>query len=285
MSSSLKLKRGLVVEGGGMRGSHTCGALMGLIESGFWEFDVVAATSAGACTSAFLVSRQFDLLPRIWTEHLHGAQFIKYRNLARRTASVMDLDYLIDHVFANMQPLDTKAIQKSPTQFYMVATSCETGKPRYFEGHKDPILPALKASSALPLAYREPVAIEGSRYVDGGLSDAIPIQKALDAGCEEIFVVLTRPKGYRKKSPLFDFMPAYYRKKFPHLAEEIRQRHQRYNTIVEKIEDGNYPAKLTVIRPSRKPLATRLTTDLAKIKASILQGHHDALSVISERKS
>ena len=277
---SQKLKRGLVVEGGGMRGSHSCGVLMALVEHGYHAFDVVAATSAGACTSAFLVSRQFDLLPKIWTEHLHGSQFIKFRNMTKRGASVMDLDYLIDQVFANTRPLNTLEIQKSKTTFYMVATDCETGKPKYFEGHKDPILPALKASSALPIAYHQPVRVNDHLYIDGGLSDAIPIQKVIEAGCKEIIVVLTRPEGYRKKSPLIDFMPSYYRKKFPQLAEEIRHRHQRYNTTVEKIENKDFPAKLTIIRPNTKPIASRMTTNLAKIKASILQGYHDATEIL-----
>ncbi|QQR80142.1 MAG: patatin family protein [Deltaproteobacteria bacterium] len=273
-------KRALIVEGGGMRGSHSCGALMALVENGFWEFEVVAATSAGACTSAFLVSRQFDMLPKIWTEHLHGTRFINYRNLTRRSSSLMDLDYLIDQVFANTAPLNTQAIQESSTQFYIVATHCKTGKPKYFEGHTDPILPALKASAALPIAYRQPVIIENDSYIDGGLSDAIPIQKAIEEGCEEIFVLLTRPKGYRKKSPLIDLMPAYYKKSFPLLAEEIRLRHQRYNTIVEKIETNDFPARLRVIQPQEKPIASRMTTNLKKIKASILQGYQDANLVL-----
>lgn len=280
-----QVKRGLVVEGGGMRGSHSCGVLMALIEHGFFEFDVVAATSAGACTAAFLVSRQFDLLPQIWTEHLHGSQFIKFRNILRRQSSVMDLDYLIDQVFTNSQPLNTEEIRKSKTTFYMVATHCHTGKPQYFEGHKDPVLPALKASSALPLAYHQPVIIDGNPYIDGGLSDAIPLQKVIDAGCTEAIVILTRPQGYRKKSPFIDVMPAYYRKRFPHLAQEIKRRHERYNSVIQRLENNDFPIKLLVIRPSVSPLATRLTTNLKKIKASILQGYQDAKMTLRNSSS
>lgn len=270
------IKIGLVVEGGGMRGSHSCGVLMAMVKKGLAHFDVVAGVSAGACTSAFLVSGQFDMLPMIWTKHLYGNQFIQYRNLARRK-SVMDLDYLIDDVFAKKQPLDVKAIQKSNTRFYIVTTHCETGQTTYFDNHSSDILKALKASSAVPIAYRHPVVIGNKHYVDGGLSDPIPIQKVIDEGCQKIYVVLTRPAGYRKKDFFSNVLPRFYQKKYPRLAETITNRHSLYNKTLERLETDDYPADIVLIRPKEKMRINRFSTNLKKIHASIDQGYQDAL--------
>ena len=37
-------------------------------------------------------------------------------------------------------------------------------------------------------------------YLDGGVSDSIPVLKAIEDGCDKIVVVMTRDKNYRKKS-------------------------------------------------------------------------------------
>ncbi len=277
------MKRGLVVEGGGMRGAHSCGALMALADRGLTDFDVVAATSAGACTSAFLVSRQFDMFPVIWTKYLHDGRFINLMKLATRQ-SVMDLDYLIHEVFRNLEPLDVDSLRRNPTCFYVSATDCLTGTASYFNNHEDFILNALKASSAMPIAYRHPVIIDNRPYVDGGIVDSIPIQKALDEGCGEIFVLLTRPEGYRKKAPLVNLLPRIYQKKYPRLAEAILRRHEVYNETLSRIENEDYPAKLTVIRPRQKLPVKRLTTNVEKIRAAIDQGYSDAMATLAENR-
>lgn len=275
------MKRGLVVEGGGMRGAHSCGVLMAMIRNDLTDFEVVAATSAGACTAAFLVSRQFDFFPKIWTHYLHDGRFINLKRLGSNR-SVMDLDYLIDDVFGNLQPLDTEAIRKSRTCFFVAATDRETGTVTYFNNHDHPILSVLKASAAMPVAYKKPVTIDGRAYLDGGITASIPIQKAVDEGCEEIFVVLTRPKGYRKKPPLVKLLPRLYQKRYPRLAEAILHRHERYNETVERIEKGDYPARLVVVRPGEKLPVNRLTRNRKKIQAAIEQGYREAMFLFSQ---
>ncbi len=265
-----------------MRGAHTCGALMALAEKGRADFDVVVAASAGACTAAYLVSRQFDLFPVVWTKYLHDGRFFDLKRLPTKR-SVLDLDFLIHRVFKELDPLDLDAIRSSKTKFYIVATDCGTGEPKYFDAHKDPILNALKASAAMPIAYRHPVVVEGRTYIDGGVTDPIPIQKAIEAGCDDITILLTRPEGYRKKIPLVNILPRLYARKYPRLAEAFMRRFEAYNRVVELIESGKLPARLTVIRPQSKLPTTRLTTSLPKIQATIRRGFEDALQALSAK--
>jgi predicted patatin/cPLA2 family phospholipase len=265
-----------------MRGAHTCGALMALAEKGDANFDVVAAASAGACTAAYLVSRQFHLFPVIWTKYLHDGRFFDLKRLPTRR-SVMDLDFLVHRVFREIETLDLNAIRASATKFYIVSTDCGTGEPKYFDAHTDPILNALKASAAMPIAYRHPVVVEGRTYIDGGVTDPIPVRKAIEAGCEDITVLLTRPEGYRKKIPFVNVLPRLYARRYPRLAEAFLRRFEAYNRTVEAIESGKLPARLTVIRPRAKLPVTRLTTSLPKIEAAIRQGFEDALQALGSK--
>jgi predicted patatin/cPLA2 family phospholipase len=251
-----------------------------MAKRGLTDFDVVVAASSGACTAAYLVSRQFHLFESIWTKHLHDGRFLDLKRLPTKR-SVMDLDFLIHQVFRDLHPLDLQAIRSSRTDFFIVSTDCESGRAAYFDAHEAPILNALKASAALPIAYRLPVVIDGRTYIDGGVSDPIPIQKAIDEGCDEIVVLLTRPEGYRKKIPLVNILPRLYARKYPRLAEAFMRRFEIYNRAMDLIESPHPPARLTVIRPQGKLPVGRLTTNLAKIEEAIQLGDADATRILA----
>ena len=109
----------------------------------------------------------------------------------------MDLDYvystLSNHDGEN--PLDYEAFLGNPAKFTVVACDARDGSTKYFTrsdmGYEsiDPI----KASSSVPVA-NEPYVIDGVPYYDGGIADPVPVQKAVDDGCDRIVVVLTRLK-------------------------------------------------------------------------------------------
>jgi len=55
------------------------------------------------------------------------------------------------------------------------------------------------ATCALPLAFPL-IYLDGTPYLDGGLSDSIPFEKAFEDGCDRVIVVLTREAGYQKQT-------------------------------------------------------------------------------------
>ena len=57
--------RGLVLEGGGAKGSFHVGALKALYERGY-TFDGVTGTSIGALNGAFIAQNDFDTLYEVW---------------------------------------------------------------------------------------------------------------------------------------------------------------------------------------------------------------------------
>ena len=54
-----------------------------------------------------------------------------------------------------------------------------------------------RATSAMPFVS-QCVEINGRKYLDGGIADSIPFEKAQELGCDKIIVVLTQPIDYRK---------------------------------------------------------------------------------------
>jgi predicted patatin/cPLA2 family phospholipase len=197
-SSGTKL--GLVVEGGAMRGVVSGGALVALDEIGFHSlFDEVYAESAGAINACYFLSGQAQTGIRIYTEDLQTPRFLN----PLRMNAIVNVDYVADVILTQRKPLDTSAVMASPSRLFVPVTNALDGSPRLVDvmREKPPLNTLLRATTAIVPLYNRAVLMDGVPYVDGGISNPIPIQSALDAGCTHILVLLTRP-------PEFDLLPS-----------------------------------------------------------------------------
>ena len=67
-----------------------------------------------------------------------------------------DIDFLIDKVFKEIEPLEVKAVRESDTRLIVTATNFETGQPTYFDNREDKdIFEVLRASKAAPVVYKK----------------------------------------------------------------------------------------------------------------------------------
>ena len=107
-----------------------------------------------------------------------------------------------------------------------------------------------RASSSMPL-LAPMVNVDGTVYLDGGVADSIPIQRALEIGNEKVVAVLTRNPGYRKKPTKRSVAKLYqrYYKKYPNLVKAAIDRNIVYNQELEMIERLEDEGKIFVIRP------------------------------------
>ncbi|HZI32366.1 MAG TPA: patatin-like phospholipase family protein, partial [Candidatus Binatia bacterium] len=169
----------LIVEGGAMRGAWAAGVLGFLHERGWRHFDRVYAASSGACSAAYFVAGMWEPGLNIWRNLASHA--VRKTNVLRRKP-IIDLAYLVDHVFRKHVPLSVEALQKAPTRFFIVLTDCHTGEPVYFHVRDDRVFAALRATSTMPLATRGFDFVDGHPYADGGVSDPIPIRRAIEDG-------------------------------------------------------------------------------------------------------
>ena len=110
------------------------------------------------------------------------------------------------------------------------------------------------------------VEIDGRRYLDGALADSIPVQYFESIGYDRNVVILTQPKGFRKKpDSLLPLMKLYYRK-FPNLMESISTPHEHYNATLDYIACQEAARELFVIWPLEKLPIGRTEKDPDKLR-------------------
>lgn len=262
-----------------MRGAYAAGVIVQLFSQGE-KFDAIWATSSGAASCAYGLAGQPEGI-EIWRQYLHGRQLVRPSRLLVGGAA-LDLHYLIDEVFGKRMPLDLEAVRRSSVPLIIPVTNVDTGEVGYFDIRQDSPLEVLRAAMSLPGAVLEPVTIQGNRYVDGGVIDQFPIEKAVEAGAKDIVVVMTRPAGF-SPAPTGRLGMWLASRKFPALREGLRDRHRFYERAAKLLEDPPPGVSVTVIRPAGKLTVGRFTTGQKKLLAAIDRGIADAKAALPGR--
>ena len=225
----------LVLEGGSMRGIFSAGVLDVFLENNI-EIDAIIGVSAGALFGAN--SGQKGRALRYNKNYSKDKRFISIRNLLL-TGNMVSKNFAFYKMTYELDPFDNDAFKNSGKDFYLVATNVKTGMPEYFKiDDVNKQLEYLRATSALPMASKM-IKLENNKYLDGGLSDSIPVKKAIEMGYENIIVVLTQPLKYKKEmigSKLLSFIKLRYCR-YPKLIKTIKNRHIRYNDTIKYINN------------------------------------------------
>jgi NTE family protein len=200
---SVPTKTAFVLAGGGTRGAAQVGMLAGLVSHGIRP-DVVFGSSVGAVNSAGFVadptSHGVERMATIWrgltSEDVfpHGRVPAPWRFLQQRE-SVHPNDGL-RRVIQNGAGIDR--FEDALIPFEVVATSLGDGREKWFSSGS--LTEAVLASAALP-SLLPPVRIDGGVYIDGGVVDNVPITRAIEQGCNRIFVLLCGPLHYKPAVP------------------------------------------------------------------------------------
>lgn len=255
---------GLILEGGGMRGAFTAGVLDCWMARGV-RFDDVYGVSAGACQACSYLCDQPGRGIRVWLNYLRDPGFCSIRSLLT-TGDLFGARMNYDLIPRQLDPLDNDAFLKRGARFIAVVTDVETGEPAYIPVRDmfDDIQ-AVRASASLPLISNM-VAYRGRRYLDGGISDAIPVRRAIADGHDKNVVVLTRAPGY-VKSPnrAIGAMRLRYAR-YPRLVEAVARRHVMYNDTLRFIDEQAAAGKLFVLRPDVAPDVGRVERDPEKLR-------------------
>ena len=121
------------------------------------------------------------------------------------------------------------------------------------------------------------VKIDGRLYLDGGISDSIPIRKSIEDGNRKNVVIMTKEEGFVRQPAGAElaFVRARYLR-YPKVYELMRERHLSYNATVQYIEEKREKGELFVIRPKCKSGVGRIEKDKAKMKALYEEGYRDA---------
>ena len=104
-----------------------------------------------------------------------------------------------------------------------------------------------RASASMPVVSR-PVRIDGREYLDGGISDAVPYRYMEELGYGRNVIILTQPKGYRKKQETSFFMRLFLRR-LPKIREAMDHRHEMYNRQMDELDRMEAEKAALIIRP------------------------------------
>ena len=268
------IEAGLVVEGGGMRGVYTAGVLDYFMEKNLY-FDDCYGVSAGACHISSYVSKQIGRSIKVTLDYINDKRYCSVNSLIK-TGDMFGVEMLYDLIPNKLELYDYDTFNKFKGNFYSVVTNCKTGKAEYIkikDMKKDII--AVRASSSLPLLSRI-VEINGKEYLDGGITDSIPIKKSIKDGHKKNVVILTRDKTYRKSKPKFLSLLKLKYKKYPNLVKAIENRYKMYNETLDFLEEEKAKNKVFIIQPKLPVKISRIEKDKDKLKELYDQGYEDA---------
>lgn len=277
------MKKGLILEGGAMRGMFTCGVMDVMMENGI-EFDGAVGVSAGAAFGVNYKSGQIGRAIRYNTRFCADKRYGGMHSLLT-TGNIYNTEFCYQEVPLKHDLFDFEAYERNPMEFYVVCTDVETGKAVYhkYEGENDHGFDWIRASASMPVVSQM-VEIEGHKYLDGALADSIPVKFFEREGYDRNVVILTRPKCFTMKSnEMMPLIRLKYRN-YPKLVRTIENRHRVYNETLAYISQLERAGKLFVIRPDSALPVSRVEKDPEKLKEAYEIGRRIGLERIEELK-
>lgn len=263
---------GLILEGGTFRPIFSCGVMDALLAHGLM-FDYIVGVSAGITDAASYVSQQPERNLEIVRRYRNDPRYCSLSNFYK-CGSLFGLDFVFREIPETLLPFDWTAYRAYPGRMLVGVTNARTGLPAYFDGHRlDRDNTILRATCAIPLVF-PPIWIDGAPYYDGGLTEPIPIRKALRDGSKKNLIVLTRTKDYRKTTGRATRFAAHaLRYQFPALPRVLWHRAKHYNDTVCFINQlqRRQPENTVVLRP---PFALEsFESDIEKLEAGYRAGY------------
>ncbi len=191
---------GIVLEGGGARGSYQIGAWKALKEAGV-RIRGIAGASVGALNGALMCMDDLEKAEKIW-ENISYSQVMDVdenlmedsnllekaeqavRIIRDRGLDITPLRRMIE------EAVDEERIRKSERELYVTTISLDDRKAMVLDVKELPeggIADGLLASAYLPGFKQEKLG--GKRYLDGGGMNNVPVDVLADRGYEDIIVI------------------------------------------------------------------------------------------------
>lgn len=256
-----------------MRGVFTIGVLDHLMEAGF-TFDYGIGVSAGACHGLSFVSHQPGRAKKTSIDLLERLQYVGLKHLWK-THAIFNQEILYDRIPHEILPFDYAAAFANPMEFELVTTNCITGRAEYHSERHDRtrLITLCKASSSLP--FVAPICVvDGVPMLDGGITDPIPVARAVERGYRQNVIVLTHPRGYRDGRDVR--MPRFVYRSYPRLRVVLSRMNRVYNehiALVERLEESGLAL---CIRPDADLDVDRLEQNTARLTALYDNGRRAA---------
>jgi len=275
------MKTGLVLEGGAMRGLFTAGVIDIFLENNI-KFEGAIGVSAGACFGMNLKSGQIGRTIRYNKKYCSDNRYCSIKSLIK-TGDIFGVDFCYDKIPFVLDRFDFKAYEENPMEFYVVATDVVTGSPVYKKlttCNKEDLL-WVRASASMPLVSKV-VDIEDGHYLDGGISDSIPLEYFQSIGYERCITVLTKPRDYKKSDNHSTLLTRLVHHDYPIVSKVMKNRPSMYNAQLEYIRKQEEKGNTLVIAPPAPLPVGHVEHDSEKMQQAYDIGRQTATEMLPQ---
>lgn len=268
---------GIIDTGGGLRGAFGAGVLDWCNHNKV-TFDYCIGVSAGSGNMVSYLAEQPGRNLRFYIDYSLRSEYMSFNNMIRKK-SYLDVDYIYSGLTNEdgEDPLDFDKFSESGAAFKVVATDADTGLPVYFDKSdftRNDYFP-LQASSSIPVVCR-PYERGGRKYLDGGISDPIPLERARKDGCSKTVVILTRPKDYirnpKRDIAFANILRLTHRK----AANALRYRYLTYNLELQDLLQAEAEGNVLVLAPDNIDGISTLTKNPDLLQRLYWKGYIEA---------
>lgn len=280
----MAMKKGLVLEGGAMRGLFSAGVIDILMENNLLP-DGVIGVSAGAAFGCNIKSKQPGRVIRYNKKLAHDWRYASFRSLLT-TGDYFGGEYAYHYMPRHLDYFDVETFNNNPMEFWAVCTNVGTGKAVYKRLMEvdNNCLEYIRASASMPIAARI-VTVEGKKLLDGGIADSIPLRFFQEQGYDRNLVVLTQPANYVKEpNKLMPLMRLWLRR-HPRIIRALEQRHIMYNDQLEYVRQEEKKSNTLVLRPETALTIGHLSHNPDDMQATYEHGRKVATKHLEEIKA
>ena len=280
----MAMKKGLVLEGGAMRGLFSAGVIDILMENNLLP-DGVIGVSAGAAFGCNMKSKQPGRVIRYNKKLAHDWRYASFRSLLT-TGDYFGGEYAYHYMPRHLDYFDVETFNNNPMEFWAVCTNVGTGKAVYKRLMEvdNNCLEYIRASASMPIAARI-VTVEGKKLLDGGIADSIPLRFFQEQGYDRNLVVLTQPANYVKEpNKLMPLMRLWLRR-HPRIIRALEQRHIMYNNQLEYVRQEEKKSNTLVLRPEVTLTIGHLSHNPDDMQATYEHGRKVATKHLEEIKA
>ena len=264
-------KRGLVLEGGAMRGLWTAGVIDVMMEHDIWP-DGLIGVSAGAAFGCNYKSRQVGRAIRYNTKYARDSRYSGLKSWLT-SGNYYNAEFGYHTMPKELDVFDDDAFNKNPMAFYVVCTDVLTGNPVYqlLSEATEETYDWIRASASMPLASKV-VELQGRKLLDGGVADSIPLEYFESIGYRRNVVILTQPAGYQKEHNKLMALMRLSLRHYPKMIEAMDKRHLMYNRQLQYVAQAEQEGRCLVIRPEDKIPIGHISHDASQMRLVYEQG-------------
>lgn len=275
----------LAVSGGGMRGAYAGGMVHALQDAGLGDcFDVVYGSSAGAYVGAGLLLGNGKDSAHTFFEDMACRAFIDPRRFPLRP--LVSLDHLLDDILVRSKPLHWDRLRDLPVPLRVVATAADDLQAHVLEPSTSAEWKlALRATASIPLLAGPPVELHGRRWIDGSVTDPLPVLRALTEGATHVLALFTRAASEIRRTTAAG--PARWAWALDRIAPGLGMmalETHRHAPVLAVLEDAAHPSRegahLLALVPERDVGVRGLTTDVPRVRQAVQEGYAAVTSAL-----